>query len=98
MIEINEELYKKIRNDQVDGKFPEENKYRWITPEEFITQKFYIIYGDPRGDTFIKFAENEESFTKLLNKHLIEGDTNCDFATEVYLIVKNGEEYTPTII
>ena len=92
-----ETLQQKIPRTRVDGKIPSEEKSRWIQLEELLAYKFYIVYGDSRGDGFVKFAKDEEDFAGMLQKHIVEGRTGCGFDTSVWLIVKNGEPYTPKI-
>ena len=91
-----EKLQQHIPKSKVDGKMPNEEKTRWITLEELLPLQYYIVYGDPGGDGFLLTAKDETDFTTKL-PGWITGDRNCDFPTTIYLIVKNGEEYTPTI-
>ncbi len=56
-----------------------------------------IIYGDPRGDTFIKTYETVDELNKGMQDIIIEGNTGCDFATTLYAVIKEGKKYTPKI-
>ena len=92
-----ETLKQHIPTDRVSGRMPNEEKPRWITIEELLPLQHYIVYGDPGGDSFLLTAKDETDFTTKLPKWITE-DRNCDFPTKIYLIIKNGEEYKPTII
>lgn len=92
-----EEIIEKIYDDRVDGIYPGEDKPRWIDVEELTTQKYFIVYSDDGGDSFVQFAKDEESFKQLMHRVIILGDTKCDFDTSVRLIVKDGKPYIPTI-
>jgi len=70
---------------------------KWRNTADEAEVRYAVIYGDPRGDSFLKEFETEEDFNKGMYDHIFKKDTGCDFATELYLLVKNGEEYTPTI-
>lgn len=70
---------------------------KWLSEKDDKEVEFGIIFGDPGGDSFIKEFENEEKFNEGLQDHFIGKNTGCDFTTEVYLVIKNGKEYKPTI-
>ena len=92
-----EDIKKEIYDDRVDGIYPGEKESRWIQIEELESQQFFIVYSDDGGDTFVKFAEDEENFQELMQSLIVDGDTNCDFDTSISLIIRNGEKYKPTI-
>lgn len=63
----------------------------WVDAKDVYGKyKNLIIYGDPRGDTFIKVFKNKDEFQHGLLKH-IKGYTNCDFTTSDYLYVMDGK-------
>lgn len=69
----------------------------WITKKDEKNITYGIVFGDLIGDTYLKEFDNEESFNIGLQNHIVEKDTGCSFATEVYHIIKNGKEYIPQI-
>ena len=91
-----ETLQEHLPENRVNGILPNEKEYRWITLEELIPLQYYIVYGDPGGDSFILVANDETEFNAKLPRW-VTGNRNCDFATKIYLIVKGGEIYKPVI-
>lgn len=86
-----------VDNHEICDEIWHNKKKGWVNSETEGDIQYAIVYGDDGGDTFITEFTSEEDFNKGLHSHIIEGNTGCDFDTAVYLIVKNGEKYTPTI-
>jgi hypothetical protein len=64
---------------------------RYDTEEKIKEIQFAVIFGDPKGDTFVEKVQTEEELKETIKKHL-SGDTHCHFLTEIYHIIINGEE------
>lgn len=80
---------KNIEEKLGTGDFWDEKADAWIDANDLIKNKNFIAFGDDGGDTFIKSANDSTDLINKLKKHLA-GDTNCDFTTEIYLIVQDG--------
>lgn len=70
---------------------------KWIHPKEMENIQFAIFYGDDGGDCIIEECTTLEEFKKLATRHIIDGNTNCDYETRIYLIICNGKKYTPQL-
>lgn len=66
------------------------NRRGWVKIDELEKLPNYFIYGDPRGDAFVKICDGNENLIIELRKYL-SGDTPCDFLTKLYLIVQDGK-------
>jgi hypothetical protein len=74
------------------------DKRKWVNEDDDIELEYAIVFGDPGGDTYLKVFNSEQEFNNGLRSHIISGDTGCDFATVIYVIIKNGEKYIPQVI
>lgn len=86
--------------DRVWGKYPNEDtsKGRWITKEELLTQDFFVIYGDPRGDYSVLFSDNEINLSSLVAK-VYRGDyTDSEYACNINFIMCNGVECESQVV
>lgn len=70
--------------------------YKKTTEEDLSKLQFALVFGDPRGDKFIKEVKTKEELIILLDRHLHD-DTGCDFPTEIYYIIADGKEADFTV-
>lgn len=81
----------------IGSRKPSHNSHGWMTHEEIAKYKHFFIYGDDGGDLYIRTPDTEAELTKLADQHA-NGITNCDFETNVYLIVRNGKKVKAKVV
>ena len=64
---------------------------KWINAIDLDNNQNFFVYGDDGGDKFVKSFNTDEEVAKGVQSYY-DGDTGCDFATIIYLIVQYGNE------
>jgi len=89
----------RITKEQIEAEIGKREIYhddrKWLTANKVAKgYPFAIIYGDD-SDVFIKEAADDKDLISKLKAH-IDGDTNCDYETQIYIVIRNGESCQPS--
>lgn len=70
---------------------------KWLNAKDLSTFPHFLVYGDDGGDAFVKICDTPEQLEKLAQSY-VNGHTDCDFETRVYLICRNNKQVKAKII